>query len=240
MTEPELKPCPFCGSKDVTFFTGLLRGWIAACENCGAGLKYSLKTKEKATAKWNVTLNKKLKKGVKMTEELKPCPCCGSNAEMVEVTEFYFTRCKECGLNTQMYETPEEAKAVWNRRPEPEKPKVKTIPLSSLKDSDYVWIVGPRCGLYRSVEKAKKEFPDWNVPAFLCEVDVPTVNFDTFDQRIFDLVDDSENQGYIGNGEGDYPYYNPETIKQMYDVLMAGIREKGQFVKPIDIQVVKD
>ena len=74
----------------------------------------------------------------------------------------------------------------------------------------------------------------------MCEVDIPTINFDTFDQRIFDLVDDSEYQFYIGNGEGDYPYYSPETVKQMYDILMTGIREKGQFVKPTDIQVVKD
>ena len=175
-----------------------------------------------------------------MKRELKPCPCCGSENVAFSKLWDYVIRCNDCGISTMMITTRDEAISIWNRRPGPEKPKVKTIPLSSLKDSDYVWIVGPRCCLYRSVEKAKKEFPDWNVPAFLCEVDVPTINFDTFDQRIFDLVDDSESQGYIGNGEGDYPYYTPETVKQMYDVLMAGIREKGQFVKPTNIQVVKD
>lgn len=173
--------------------------------------------------------------------ELKPCPFCGS--EKVKVYDHfwkYSVNCLDCGTSTGISDIEKEAIEKWNRRPGPEKPKVKTIPLSSLKDSDYVWIIGPRYGLYRSVEKAKKEFPNWNVPVFLCEVDVPTVNFDTFDQRIFDLVDDSENHGYIGNGEGDYPYYSAETVKQMYDVLMAGIREKGQFVKPTNIQVVKD
>ena len=173
--------------------------------------------------------------------ELKPCPFCGSENVKIDVDSgIYWCRCIDCKACSSSDFSKEKAVEKWNRRPEPEKPKVKTIPLSSLKDSDYVWIVGPCSGLYRSIEKAKKEFPNWNIPAFLCEVDVPTVNFDTFDQRIFDLVDDSENQGYIGNGEGDYPYYNPETIKQMYDVLMAGLREKGQFVKPTDIQVVKD
>ena len=143
-----------------------------------------------------VTKRKRLKSGIggqTMTEpELKPCPFCGS--EKVKVYDHfwkYSVNCLGCGASTGISDVEKEAIEKWNRRPEPEKPKVKTIPLSSLKDSDYVWIVGPRCGLYRSVEKAKKEFPDWHVPAFLCEVDVPTINFDTFDQRIFDLVDDS-------------------------------------------------
>lgn len=186
-------------------------------------------------------ISRGLKKRRLKMSELKPCPFCGS--EKVKVYDHfwkYSVNCLDCGASTGISDGKKEAIEKWNRRPGPEKPKVKTVPLSSLKDSDYVWIVGPCSGLYRSVEKAKKEFPDWNVPAFLCEVDVPTVNFDTFDQRIFDLVDDSENQGYIGNGEGDYPYYEAETVKQMYDILMAGIREKGQFVKPTDIQVVKD
>lgn len=181
--------------------------------------------------------------------KLKPCPFCGYNYPRIleDVPDFagatwkiYRGECPECHALGPECRSKELAIETWNRREGPEKPKVKTIPLSSLKDSDYVWIIGPRYGLYRSVEKAKKEFPDWNIPAFLCEVDVPNINFDTFDQRIFDLVDDSESQGYIGNGEGDYPYYSPETVKQMYDILMAGIREKGQFVKPTDIQVVKD
>ena len=176
-----------------------------------------------------------------MSIKLKPCPFCGS--DRIELTimcgEFYI-ECTECKSRGKRDIDRQEAIDAWNHRPESTKPKVKTVPLSSLKDSDYVWIIAGRFGIYRTVEKAKKEFPDWNVPAFLCEIDTPVINFDTFDQRIFDLVDDSESQGHIGNGEGDYPYYGPETVKQMYDVLMAGIREKGQFVKPTNIQVVKD
>lgn len=173
--------------------------------------------------------------------ELKPCPFCGSeNVQITSTNDKYFGLCRNCASGTGLWDTEKEATEKWNSRPEPEKPKVKTIHLSSLKDSDYVWILAGRCGIYRSVEKAKKEFPDWNVTAFLCEIDTPVINYDTFDQRIFDLVDDSEYQFYIGNGEGDYPYYSPETVKQMYDILMAGIREKGQFVKPTNIQVVKE
>lgn len=173
--------------------------------------------------------------------ELKPCPFCGS--EKVKVYDHfwkYSVNCLDCGASTGISDIEKEATEKWNLRQEPAKPKVKTIPLSALKDSDYVWILTGRCGIYRTVEKAKKEFPDWNVTAFLCEIDTPVINYDTFDQRIFDLVDDSEYQFYIGNGEGEYPYYSPETVKQMYDILMAGILEKGQFVKPTNIQVVKD
>lgn len=53
MTDIELKPCPCCGSENVTFFTGLPDGYIVSCNNCHAGLKYGLKTKEQAAATWN-------------------------------------------------------------------------------------------------------------------------------------------------------------------------------------------
>lgn len=185
-----------------------------------------------------------------MTEpELKPCPFCGYKYPRIleDVPDFagatwkiYRIECSECYTLGPECRNKEMAIETWNRRAEPEKPKAKTIPLSSLKDSDYVWILTGRTGIYWKVEKAKKACPDWNVTAFLCEIDTPVINYDTFDQRIFDLVDDSEYQFYVGNDEDDYPYYNPETVKQMYDILMAGIREKGQFVKPTNIQVVKD
>lgn len=57
MSEPELKPCPCCGSENVTFYTGLPDGYIVSCNNCHAGLKYGLKTKEQAAAKWNAVQN---------------------------------------------------------------------------------------------------------------------------------------------------------------------------------------
>ena len=55
--EPELRPCPCCGSENVTFYTGLPDGYVVACENCHAGLKYGLKTKEQAAATWNAVQN---------------------------------------------------------------------------------------------------------------------------------------------------------------------------------------
>lgn len=57
MTEPELKPCPCCGSENVTFYTGLPDGYVVACKECHAGLKYGLKTKEQAAARWNALQN---------------------------------------------------------------------------------------------------------------------------------------------------------------------------------------
>ena len=173
--------------------------------------------------------------------ELKPCPFCGSSRiELTIMCGAFYVECTECKSRGKRDIDRQEAIDAWNRRPGPEKSKVKTVPLSSLKDTDYVWILTGRCGIYKPVWVARRDFPDWNVTAFVCEIDTPVISYDTFDQRIFDLVDDSEYQFYIGNGEGEYPYYSPETVKQMYDILMAGIREKGQFVKPTDIQVVKD
>lgn len=57
MTEIELEPCKRCGSENVTFYTGLPDGYVVACENCHVGLKYGLKTKEQAAAKWNAVQN---------------------------------------------------------------------------------------------------------------------------------------------------------------------------------------
>lgn len=57
MTEPELKPCPCCGSENVTFYTGLPDGYIVACKECHMGLKHGLKTEEQAAAAWNAAQN---------------------------------------------------------------------------------------------------------------------------------------------------------------------------------------
>lgn len=57
MNDLELKPCPCCGSENVAFFTGLPDGYIVSCNNCHAGLKYGLKTKEQAAATWNAVQN---------------------------------------------------------------------------------------------------------------------------------------------------------------------------------------
>ena len=59
-----------------------------------------------------------------MSEELKPCPFCGGEADLREVTGGFFvvycTNIKGCALNptTLGYETQEEAAEAWNRRAE--------------------------------------------------------------------------------------------------------------------------
>ena len=52
LTEPELKPCPSCGSRDVSLYTDLA-GYVVVCNECHLGLRNGLKTKEKAAAVWN-------------------------------------------------------------------------------------------------------------------------------------------------------------------------------------------
>ena len=53
-----------------------------------------------------------------MSELLKPCPFCGSEAEMIfwETMKDARVRCKECDASTHDYRTPEEAIDAWNKR----------------------------------------------------------------------------------------------------------------------------
>ena len=50
-----------------------------------------------------------------MKKELKPCPFCGGEAEIVGYTIFWAT-CKECTAETKDFDTKEEAIEAWNRR----------------------------------------------------------------------------------------------------------------------------
>ena len=51
--------------------------------------------------------------------ELKPCPFCGGEAHVVETIHgktLPWVRCKDCGMETPMLDTEEEAIEAWNRR----------------------------------------------------------------------------------------------------------------------------
>lgn len=55
--------------------------------------------------------------------EFKLCASCGGEAEIVETAFFdrltYRTRCKDCRLSTDFYDTKGEAEEAWNHRYEP-------------------------------------------------------------------------------------------------------------------------
>ena len=56
-----------------------------------------------------------------MTDELKPCPFCGGEAEVRKFTETkffvqcFFVQCKSCLIGTT-FKSEHEAVKVWNRR----------------------------------------------------------------------------------------------------------------------------
>lgn len=50
--------------------------------------------------------------------ELKPCPFCGGEAELVEVKweEWFWVYCKRCSAETDAFASKEKAIGAWNRR----------------------------------------------------------------------------------------------------------------------------
>ena len=53
--------------------------------------------------------------------ELLPCPFCGGKGEMTDSAgldaDKAFIQCQGCWVCTTTYDSPDEAVAVWNRRP---------------------------------------------------------------------------------------------------------------------------
>lgn len=64
-------------------------------------------------------------------EELKPCPFCGGEAEIVEDSlfgeDYYAGRCRSCAATSIFEFTKEEAVAAWNRRYTPEQKDFKPL-----------------------------------------------------------------------------------------------------------------
>lgn len=52
-------------------------------------------------------------------KELKKCPFCGGEAEIVKESDYaYFIKCKRRCLMTYSFKSPEQAIEAWNRRVE--------------------------------------------------------------------------------------------------------------------------
>ena len=49
-------------------------------------------------------------------EPLKPCPCCGGEAEYTTFENNTYAYCKSCHLQTITYESKTQAAQAWNRR----------------------------------------------------------------------------------------------------------------------------
>ena len=49
-------------------------------------------------------------------EPLKPCPCCGGEAEYTTFENNTYAYCKSCHLQTITYESEMQAAQAWNRR----------------------------------------------------------------------------------------------------------------------------
>ena len=49
-------------------------------------------------------------------ESLKPCPCCGGEAQSVVAKNYNYVFCEKCKLKTPDCETEKEAAEIWNRR----------------------------------------------------------------------------------------------------------------------------
>lgn len=54
-----------------------------------------------------------------MSDELKPCPFCGGEAEFISGVGFFCVSCSFCCGETNLYNTGQEAIDAWNRRIEP-------------------------------------------------------------------------------------------------------------------------
>ena len=49
-------------------------------------------------------------------EPLKPCPCCGGEAEYATFENNTYAYCKSCHLQTIAYKSETQAAEIWNRR----------------------------------------------------------------------------------------------------------------------------
>jgi len=55
----KLKPCPFCGSNDVTIYTDKEKSFWSECDECGMGLVgHTCDTQKDAVKSWNERTHK--------------------------------------------------------------------------------------------------------------------------------------------------------------------------------------
>ena len=123
----DLKRCPFCGGK--AEIIGGEGEFNVRCSNykdvngdhCPlvmGGIYYD--TKEKAINAWN-------RRAVIIDEELKRCPFCGGEAEVIKDREkIFYVKCSDImdvndvdctlAMGTVFYDTREKAIRAWNRR----------------------------------------------------------------------------------------------------------------------------
>ena len=77
---------------------------------------------------------------------MRECAHCGGDAEMIDTnTEGFYVQCEKCYVSTDFYDTPEEARAAWNRRTGEMAEWTEEVPTEegwywlAIKDGDADW-----------------------------------------------------------------------------------------------------
>lgn len=106
----EIKPCTKCGEKRIRIKTEQREFWKVyrvICINCGNEGR-SASSHNEAIDIWNL--------------RLKPCPFCGSSdvRKMVMESDYspdeYYCYCDDCGAQTAIHKTEQEAIDSWENR----------------------------------------------------------------------------------------------------------------------------
>jgi Lar family restriction alleviation protein len=132
------KPCPFCGSLDLSVVQALygydepiaedLLGWWVVCKSCGTGGEWEDDEVENAKAKAVQDWNKRSpsKPGVpsyaltaEVTIPAKSCPFCGSESLHTEESDGeHLVVCYKCGGHGPVCPNLTRALEQWNKRQE--------------------------------------------------------------------------------------------------------------------------
>ena len=101
----ELKPCPFCGGKAEIIANQDGNIQQVVCASCRASNLWSIHAREL----WN--------KRTRKDTSLLPCPICGYKGKLWQAYDGSFClQCSHCGLTSDFFRVPDEAKSAWNRR----------------------------------------------------------------------------------------------------------------------------
>jgi hypothetical protein len=117
MSEPELKPCPFCGNPHPKM-AGQMNACYVKCDECGQESSYGPLGNE-AAAKWNRRASVKDEPIV-----LKACPLCEGAARWGRLDGTYFVECEGCGQRPNYWLDAQSAARAWNNY-EPDMTKVR-------------------------------------------------------------------------------------------------------------------